>query len=123
MCVCVSVCPLPLILPLRGMLRQKKDTSGLCAKLTRYLKRRFFKNASFTRYGVICVSRQHVRPYLVFVTTEASLLVKKANEILRTTYQSVNVGGSKLALSESPSFLNFPYTPVLHIIISVMHHG
>ena len=30
------------------------------------------------------MSWQPVRPYLMFVTTEASLLVKKANEILRT---------------------------------------
>ena len=45
----------------------------------------FSKTASFERYGVICVSRQRARPYLVFVTTQASLLVKKANEILSTT--------------------------------------
>ena len=30
------------------------------------------------RIGIICLSRQRVRPYLVFVTTQASLLVKKA---------------------------------------------
>ena len=47
----------------------------------------FANKASFKRYGVICVSRQHVRPYLVFVTIQASLLVKKANEILNTTRQ------------------------------------
>ena len=54
------------------------------------------------RYDVICVSRQRVRRYLVFVTTQASLLVKKANEILITT----NVEGSKkLPFTEAPSFL------------------
>ena len=47
----------------------------------------FANNASFKRYGVICISRQRVRPYLVFVTSQASLLVKKANEILSTTRQ------------------------------------
>ena len=41
--------------------------------------------ASFKRYGVICISRQSVRPYLVFVNIQASLLVKKANEMLSTT--------------------------------------
>ena len=45
----------------------------------------FFENAPLQRYGVICVSRQRVRPYLVFVATEASLLVRKANDILNTT--------------------------------------
>ena len=45
-------------------------------------------------------------PYLVFVINEASLLVKKANEILE-----MNVGGSKLPFSKAP-FFNFPYTPV-----------
>ena len=44
----------------------------------------FSKKVSFKRYGV-WVSQQRVWPYLVFVTTEASLLVKKANEILSTT--------------------------------------
>ena len=47
----------------------------------------FANKASFKRYGVICVSRQHVRPYFVFVTIQASLLVKKANDILNTTRQ------------------------------------
>ena len=42
-----------------------------------------------------------LRPYLVFVTTQASLLVKKANEILEST----NVGGSKLPFSEAPFIL------------------
>ena len=53
----------------------------------------------FLRYGV---SRQRVRPYLVFVTTQASLLVKKANEILST--RTMNVEGSKLPFSEAPFF-------------------
>ena len=44
----------------------------------------FAKKASFKRYGVICISRQRVRSYLVFVNIQASLLVKKANEILGT---------------------------------------
>ena len=47
----------------------------------------FSKNASFKRYGIICVSRQGKRPYLVFVTTQASLLVKKTNEVLSITRQ------------------------------------
>ena len=45
----------------------------------------------FKIYGIICISQQRVRPYLVFVTTQASLLVKKANDVLE-----MNVGGSKL---------------------------
>ena len=44
----------------------------------------FAKKALFKRYCIICVSRQRVRHYIVFVTTQASLLVKKANEILNT---------------------------------------
>ena len=40
----------------------------------------------------------YIRPYLLYVTIQASLLVKKANE-------TVNVGGSKLPFSEAPSFL------------------
>ena len=47
----------------------------------------FAKKASFKRYGVVCISRQRVRPYLMFVTIQASLLVKKANEILSTARQ------------------------------------
>ena len=35
--------------------------------------------------GVVQDVQIPVRPYLVFVTTQASLLVKKANEILSTT--------------------------------------
>ena len=42
----------------------------------------------------------YIRPYLVFVTIQASLLVTKANEILE-----MNVGGSKLPFSEAASFL------------------
>ena len=59
--------------------------------MARVLRQRLFrlcifaKKASFKRYGVICVSQQGVRPHLVFVTIQASLLVKKANEILSTT--------------------------------------
>ena len=52
---------------------------------------RFAKKSLFKIYGIICISQQRVRPYLVFVTTQASLLVKKANDVLE-----MNVGGSKL---------------------------
>ena len=45
----------------------------------------FFENVPFLFYGIICVSWQCVRLYYVFVTTEASLLRKKANNILNTT--------------------------------------
>ena len=34
----------------------------------------FAKKALFKRYGVICVSQQCVRPYPMFVSTQASLL-------------------------------------------------
>ena len=42
----------------------------------------FSENPLLQRYGIICVSSQHVCPCLLFVTTEASLLVEKANDIL-----------------------------------------
>ena len=45
----------------------------------------FFENVPFLLYGVICLSRQRVRPYLVFVATVASLLVRKANNIILNT--------------------------------------
>ena len=61
----------------------------------------FAKKASFKMYGVICISSQRVHLYLVFVTIQAFLLVKKANEILSTSsYPSL-----KLRL------FNFSYTP------------
>ena len=47
----------------------------------------------------------YIRPYLVFVNIQASLLVKKANEILSTIIiLQMNVGGSKLPFSEAPPF-------------------
>ena len=45
----------------------------------------FFENAPFLFYGDICVSQQRVRLYYMFVTTEASLLRKKANDMQNTT--------------------------------------
>ena len=45
----------------------------------------FFENVQFLFYGVICVSWQRTCLYSVFVTHEASLLRKKANDILNTT--------------------------------------
>ena len=44
----------------------------------------FSETAPLQRFGVICTSRQHVCPYLVFVATEASLVVRKINDILKT---------------------------------------
>ena len=76
-CVCVSV---TLHLTSRMSVRLKNDTIYLTGTEGQKIRA-----ASFERYGVICVSRQRTRPYLVFVTTQASLLVKKANEILSTT--------------------------------------
>ena len=60
----------------------KKDTTCLTGTEGQKIRAVFSKTASFERYGV---SRPRVRPYLVFVTTQASLLVKKAYEILSTT--------------------------------------
>ena len=66
----------------------------------------FAKKASFKRYGITCISRQRVHPYLVFVTTQASLLVKTANEILRNTSMRPQVS----------SFLtSCIYTQVFHV--------
>ena len=62
--------------------RLKNDTIYLTGTEGQKIRAVF---SSFERYGVICVSRQRARPYLVFVTTQASLLVEKANEILSTT--------------------------------------
>ena len=81
-CVCVSV---TLHLTSRMSVRLKNDTIYLTGTEGQKIRAVFSKTASFERYGVICVSRQRARPYLVFVTTQASLLVKKANEILSTT--------------------------------------
>ena len=67
--------------------RLTNDTTYLTGTEGQKIRAVFSKTALFERYGVICVSRQHVRPYLVFVTIQASLLVKKANEILNTTRQ------------------------------------
>ena len=85
-CVCVSVClSVTLHLTSRMSVRLKKDTIYLTGTEGQKIRAVFSKTASFERYGVICVSRQRACPYLVFVTTQASLLVKKANEILSTT--------------------------------------
>ena len=64
--------------------RLKNDTIYLTGNEGQKLRAVFSKTASFERYGIICVSRQRVRPYLLLVTTQASLLVKKVNEILST---------------------------------------
>ena len=45
----------------------------------------YSESAPLQRYGVICVSQQCVRSYLVFVATEPSLLARMANDILSTT--------------------------------------
>ena len=68
----------------RMSVRLKNDTIYLTGTEGQKIRAVFSKTASFERYGVICVSQQRARPYLVFVTTQASLLVKKANEILST---------------------------------------
>ena len=81
-CVCLSV---TLHLTSRMSVRLTNDTIYLTGTEGQKIRAVFSKTASFERYGVICVSRQRARPYLVFVTTQASLLVKKANEILSTT--------------------------------------
>ena len=78
LCVCLSVTS-------RMSVRLKNDTIYLTGTEGQKIRAVFSKTASFERYGVICLSRQRARPYLVFVTTQASLLVKKANEILSTT--------------------------------------
>ena len=80
--VCLSV---TLHLTSRTFVRLKNDTIYLTGNEGQKLLAVFSKTASFEIYGVICVSRQRVRPYLLFVTPQASLLVKKANEILSTT--------------------------------------
>ena len=85
-CVCTCVClSVTLHLTSRMSVRLKNDTIYLTGTEGQKIRAVFSKTASFERYGVICVSRQRARPYLVFVTTQASLLVKKANEILSTT--------------------------------------
>ena len=94
--------------------RLKNDTIYLTGSEGQKIRAVFSKTASFERYGVICVSRQRARPCLVFVTTQASLLVKKANEILSTT-RNTNVEACKL-LSLKLRLFNFPYTtPVLRL--------
>ena len=75
--VCLSV---TLHLTSRTSVRLKNDTIYLTGNEGQKLLAVFSKTASFEIYGVICVSRQRVRPYLLFVTPQASLLVKKANE-------------------------------------------
>ena len=60
----------------------------------------FAKKASFKRYGVICISRQRVRSYLVFVNIQASLLVKKANEIPYTVHLCQKQKINRAALSQ-----------------------
>ena len=45
----------------------------------------WFNPAPMPSFGVICVSQQRIRPYLVFVASEPSILVRKANDLLRTT--------------------------------------
>ena len=49
------------------------------------------------------LSQQRVRPYLMFVTTQASLLVKRLTRY--SVLLDMNVGGSKLPFSEVLSFL------------------
>ena len=79
--VCLSV---TLHLTSRMSVRLKNDTIYLTGTEGQKIRAVFSKTASFERYDVICVSRQRVRPYLLLVTTQASLLVKKVNEILST---------------------------------------
>ena len=82
---CAAKLSVTLHLTSRMSVRLKNDTIYLTGTEGQKIRAVFSKTASFERYGVICVPRQRARPYLVFVTTQASLLVKKANEILSTT--------------------------------------
>ena len=59
-------------------------TAYLMGDLGQNICAAFSENAPLQRYGVICVSQQHVRPYLMFMATKASLQVRKANNILNT---------------------------------------
>ena len=60
----------------------KNDTAYLTSNEGQYICAVF---SLLQRCGVICISWQCLHPYLVFVATEASLLVRKANDILNTT--------------------------------------
>ena len=86
-CVCVcsylSVCLLVDISPLEHLFVLK--TLSHIQQATKVKKFVGISLKMFCFYGVICISRQHVRPYLMFVATEASLLVRKDNDILNTT--------------------------------------
>ena len=100
--VCLSV---TLHLTSRMSVRLKNNTIYLTGTEGQKIRAVFSKTASFERYGVICVSRQRARPYLVFVTTQASLLVKRLTRYSALLQIRVNECRSMQAtFSEAPSF-------------------
>ena len=83
--VCVSVCLSTPQLTSRWFVCPRNDATHLSDNENQFNFMAYSEGAPLLRYGVICISRQCRRPYLVFVATEASLLVRKANDILITT--------------------------------------
>ena len=80
--VCLSV---TLHLDSQMSVRLKNDTAYLMGNEGQKVCGNFSENVLILRYGIICLSQQCVCPYLVCMATVASLLVRKANEILSTT--------------------------------------
>ena len=78
------------ISPLRISVRLKNDTAYLTGNEGKTVCEFFSENAPLQRFGIICVSRQCVRPCLLFLMTEASLVVEKGNDILSILETSVN---------------------------------
>ena len=78
--VCLSV-TLHLASPMS--IHVKNDTAYLTGNEGQKFCGDFSENYLLLRCGVICVSQQCVWPYFMFMATVASLLVRKANEILK----------------------------------------
>ena len=83
-CVCLCVCLSTPQLTSRWFVCPRNDATDSSDNENQFNCMDYSENAPLLRSGVICDSRQCVRPYLV-VATKASLLVTKANNKLSTT--------------------------------------
>ena len=90
-CVCVHVCVCVCLstsqLTLRWFVCPRNDITHSSDDENQFNCMAYSESAPLLRSGVICVSRQRVRPYPVFVATESFLPARKANDniILSTT--------------------------------------
>ena len=81
--VCLSVGLFITLQLISGMsVHLKSDTAYLNSNEGQKVCAVFSETVMLQRYGIVCISQQCVCPCLLFVTTKASLLDEKANNIL-----------------------------------------